>query len=128
MTRRTTVLAAALLLAACGISNGLTPQQRADRCADFARAVARAQLSGTPDEKLAREVADSLDGKLSRLGSPDLHDPAVSLHQDLHAVQLAQRQGSSSKADEAAAKARTHAAALAKACDLPVTDFVPPQS
>lgn len=114
---------AALLLTGCGAS-GLSPQEQAQRCADLADAVAKAHLSSTPDESTAREVADSLDNRLSRLGSPAVHDPAVQLHQDLHQIEKALRRGDRVRADEVAARARQHVAQVADACDLPASRFL----
>jgi len=121
--------AAALLLLLPGLTLGcgggsLTPEDKAARCRDFAAAVAVAQLRSTPSEDLARSVADSLDNRLSRLGTPALHTPAVEIHRDLHAVEVAQRAGDTAKADEAAGRARAAVGELAAACGLPEADFL----
>ena len=116
-------LALLLVLAGCS-AQSLSSQELKSRCLDFADAVSRAQLSTTPNEKLARDVADSLDNKLSRLGSPAVHDPAVKLHQALHAIEVAQRNDRTDQANEATARARENIDKLAKACDLPSSRFL----
>lgn len=115
---------AALLTACAGTS--LTAAQKTERCTSFAQKVAVGSLSRTPEEKTAKSVADSLDPLLSGMSTPALHDPAVRIHQDLHAVEIARRQGKTSQADEAAARVRTSIADLAKACGLPESAFLGP--
>ena len=121
--RRTGLVVVLLTVTGCG-AQSLSPEERTARCGDFAAAVARADLRGTPTEAVAREVADSLDNRLSRLGAPALHTPAVEIHRDLHAVEVAQRAGDSEKADEAAARAREAVSELAAACGLPESAFL----
>ena len=122
--RRTAgLLALVALLSGCG-AQSLSPEEKRARCRDFATAVARADLRTTPSESVAREVADSLDNRLSRLGAPALHTPAVEIHRDLHAVEVALRGGDTEKADEAAARAREAVQELAAACDLPESAFL----
>ena len=123
MTARLAALTAALLLTGCA-GSGLSPAEQAQRCGDLADAVAKARLSTTPDEQLAREVAVSLDSRLSRLGSPAVHDPAVLLHQQLHAIEAERRRGDSARADDAARKARAAIDRLATACQLPAARFL----
>jgi hypothetical protein len=113
----------ALSLVGCG-SASLSPQEKAQRCQDFAAALAVAGLRSTPSEAVARDVANSLDNKLSRLGAPALHTPATEIHRDLHAVEVARREGDAAKADAAAARARQAVAELARACGLPEADFL----
>ena len=96
------------------------------RCLDFADAVAKANLTSTPSEAVARDVANSLDSRLSRLGSPAVHDPAVKLHQDLHAVEVARRRNEPADADRAASRAREDIDRLAAACDVPSSRFLEP--
>ena len=118
-------LAVLVLLAAvaCG-GSALSPQEKASRCQDFADAVAVAKLRTTPAEQLARQVANSLDNRLSRLGTADLHTPAIEIHRYLHAVEVAQRRGDSEAADKAAERARASVSELARACDLPESVFL----
>ncbi|HUR13591.1 MAG TPA: hypothetical protein VM097_03755 [Mycobacteriales bacterium] len=117
-------LSAAVLLcaAACG-GSALSPQEKTERCQDFAAAVAAGRLRTTPSEQVARDVAASLDNKLSRLGTPALHTPAVQVHQHLHRVEAAQRRGDAAAADRASADVRRAVSDLADACDLPEAAF-----
>ena len=112
-----------LLAVACG-GSALSPEEKAERCRDFAAAVAVAHLRTTPSEAVARQVANSLDNRLSRLGTAELHTPAVQVHRYLHVVEVAQRRGDAADADKAAERARTAIAELARACDLPESDFL----
>ncbi len=116
-------VAALLALTACS-SGTLTPAQKTERCIAFAAAVAKAGLPATPDEKTARQVGDSLDALLSRLGTPAIHDPATRVHQQLHDIESARKRGDAAAADAAAAKAVTAVGQVATACDLPLTEFV----
>ena len=84
--RAAATLVLVLALGACSAS-GLSAEEQAERCSDFADAVAKAHLTGTPSEEVAREVANSLDNRLSRLGSPAIHDRAVKVHRELHAIE-----------------------------------------
>lgn len=115
--------AGALLLSGCGGSS-LTPAQQAERCEDFAAAVAKAGLSGTPSEQVAADVGGSLDNRLSRIGGPAVHGPAVQLHQQLHAIELAHKRHDQARADQAAERAREAIERLAAACDLPPARFL----
>jgi hypothetical protein len=115
--------ALAVALTGCAAS-GLSPQEQAARCADLADAVSKAHLTSTPSEQVAQQVAVSLDNRLSRLGSPAVHDPAVQLHQQLHAIESERRRGDSARADAAAPRARDAIDRLATACDLPATRFL----
>lgn len=118
------LLPALLVLAtACG-GSPLSPEEKAMRCKEFAGAVAVARLSSTPSEQVARDVANALDNTLSRMGTPALHTPAVEVHRDLHAVEVARRAGDDAKADAAAARARAALAELATACSLPLAAFL----
>lgn len=115
------------VLLACLVGCGGTPltaQEKDARCRDFAGAVAVAKLRTTPTEDLARTVASSLDNRLSRLSTADLHTPAIEVHRDLHAVEVARRRGDAQAADRAAASAREALAQLARACGLPESDFL----
>ncbi len=114
---------AALLLTACAGSS-LSAADKTARCTAFAQKVAVATMSTTPDEKTAKSVADSLDPLLSGMSTPALHDPAVRIHTDLHAVEIAQRQGKADQADAAAARVRASITDLAKACGLPESTFL----
>lgn len=118
-------LSAALLLgaAACG-GSALSAQEKASRCQDFAAAVAVAHLRTTPSESVAREVANSLDNRLSRLGTAELHTPAIEIHRYLHAVETARRRGDVEAADRAAGRARDAVVELARACGLPDSAFL----
>lgn len=121
---RLLALAPLLLLTACG-GGGLTDAQKADRCGEFADKVVVADLAaGTPDEKTARDVAGTLDPLLSRLSTPAVHDPAVRVHQQLHAVELAAKRGDDGQADKAAEKAKDAVTELAGACGLPESRFL----
>jgi hypothetical protein len=112
-----------LLAVACG-GSALSPQEKAERCQGFAGAVAVAHLRTTPSEQVARDVASSLDNRLSRLGTVELHTPAVQVHRYLHAIESAQRRGDAEAADKAAERARRAVSELARACDLPESDFL----
>ena len=113
------------LLTSCG-AESLSVADRQSRCAAFADAVAAAKLSSTPSEGIARDVANSLDGLLPRMSAPDLHGPAVELHQDLHRIEKFARRGDTERADKAAGSARDQLHKLATACELPVERFLEP--
>ncbi len=113
----------ALLLTGCAGST-LSAADKTARCTAFADKVSAAGLSATPSEQTAKSVADSLDPLLSAMSTPALHDPAVRIHTDLHAVEIAQRQGKTDQADTAANRVRASISDLAKACDLPESAFV----
>ena len=108
----------ALLATACG-SGGLSAQEKSARCEAFAEAVSAAELGSTPDEALAKQVAESLDDLLPRMSSPELHAPAIEVHQDLHRIEQFQRRGDRERADRQAQSARGHLTELASACGLP---------
>lgn len=125
MTSRHVRHSFALLLVLAGCSaNSLSADELQSRCLDFADTVSKAQLSTTPSEERARDVADRLDNQLSRLASPAVHDPAVKVHQALHAIEIAQRHDRTAEADEAAARARENIDKLAEACDVPSSRFL----
>lgn len=117
------LLVVATLLAGCA-GSGLSPQEQTQRCTEFAAALSKAKLSSTPSEQVAKDVADDLDARLSRLGSPEVHEPAVEVHQDLHNIELHLKKGQADRADQAAASARRHIEQLAQACDLPISAFL----
>lgn len=119
---RALVVTAALLAGCAGSS--LSAADKAERCAAFAKAVSAAHLATTPDEATARDTANSLDALLTTMSTPALHEPAVQVHQQLHEVEKWQRKNDTSRADAAAAKAREQLTSLAKACDLPASDFL----
>ncbi len=123
--RRARALLACIALAGCA-SSSLSAEEQANRCDDFARAVAVARLPTTPSEQVARDVANSLDSQLARMATPALHEPAVQVHQDLHRIELLRRRGDTERADRTAEKAREHLAELAEACDLPEERFLTP--
>jgi hypothetical protein len=123
--RKAVAVVALVAAAACG-SGGMSAADRQARCAEFAKAVAPAKLSTTPPEALARDVANSLDPLLPKMSSPDLHAPAVEVHQDLHRIEKFARRGDASRADSAASSAREHLKDLASACELPVGRFLQP--
>jgi hypothetical protein len=94
------------------------------QCVDLAKAVAVAHLAaGTPSEKVAEEVAESLDAKLSRLPAK-VHTPAVDLHGHLHDLASALRKDRTTRAAELADKARADARAAAKACGMADAAFL----
>lgn len=111
------------LAVGCG-GSPLTAQEKDERCRDFAAAVAVAGLRTTPSEEVARTVAGSLDDRLSRLGTAALHTPAIEVHRQLHAVEIARRKGDTEAADRAAARVREAVRQLASACGLPESDFL----
>jgi hypothetical protein len=113
----------ALLVAGCA-GSGLSAQEQKQRCTDFAAEVAKAKLSTTPSQQVALDVANALDAKLSRLGSPSVHDPAVDVHAELHNVEVALKKGDQDRADRAAGKARERIKELAEACGLPESAFL----
>jgi hypothetical protein len=104
----------------------MSAADREARCAEFAKAVSVAKLTTTPPEALARDVANSLDGLLPKLSAPELHSPAVEVHQDLHRIEKFARRGDTTRADTATSKAREHLQELATACDLPIERFLEP--
>jgi len=116
-------LLALALVAACS-SGGLSAQEKTARCEAFASAVSVARLSTTPSGDLAKQVAESLDDLLPRMSTPELHAPAIEVHQDLHRIEQFQRRGDTARADRQAASAREHIAALARACGLPAERFL----
>jgi hypothetical protein len=111
------------LLAACS-SGGLSADEKSERCNAFASAVSLARLATTPAEALARDVANSLDDLLPQMSTPELHGPAIEVHQDLHRIEAFQRRGDTARADRQAASARDHLTQLASACGLPVDRFL----
>ena len=111
------------LLAACS-SGGLSAAEKSARCESFATAVAHAKLATTPAESLARDVANSLDDLLPAMSTPELHGPAIEVHQDLHRIEAFQRRGDTARADRQAESAREHLAQLASACGLPTDRFL----
>jgi hypothetical protein len=104
----------------------MSAADREARCADFAKAVAPAKLSTTPAEDLARDVANSLDALLPKMSAPDVHSPAVEVHQDLHRIEKFVRRGDTERADRSAESARAHLRELATACELPLERFLQP--
>jgi hypothetical protein len=111
------------LVAACS-SGGLSDSDQASRCTAFADAVSGAKLSSTPTEDVAKQVAERLDELLPRMSTPELHGPAIEVHQDLHRIEQFQRRGDRERADRQAASAREHLGQLASACDLPLDRFL----
>jgi hypothetical protein len=112
----------ALLAAGCS-SGGLSAADKTARCEEFATAVSAAKLASTPSEEVARDVAATLDDLLPKMSTPELHGPAIEVHQDLHRIEAFQRRGDTARADKQAVSAREHLAELAKACDLPLSRF-----
>lgn len=119
------LVVAAALIAGCAGSS-LSAADKAERCASFAKTVSAAHLAATPDEATARDTANSLDSLLPKMSTPALHEPAVQVHQQLHEIEKWQRKNDSARADAAAVKVREQLTALAKACDLPASDFLGP--
>ena len=127
MTRlpaRASAVLLALLVTGCSSGGGLSAAEKTARCEEFATAVSAARLSSTPSETVAKDVAESLDDLLPRMSTPDLHGPAIEVHQDLHRIEQFQRRGDTTRADRQAASAREHLGELATACGLPVERFV----
>ena len=123
MTRLLLVLPVAVLVTGCA-GAGLTDAQRSERCAAFAAEVRQSGLPAIPDAATAKQVADRLDPLLSGMATPALHDPAVRIHQDLHAVDVAQRQGKADQAGTAAGRVVDAVGDLATACGLPRSAFL----
>jgi hypothetical protein len=124
-TRHARIVAALLglgLLTAC--AGQITPEQLAAECTGLAGEVAQSGLTGTPTQQQVRDVAARLDGRLSDLRDPSVHDAAVSLHQNLHALEEALKDGDASKAQRATQAARDDAASAAQACGMPVERFL----
>lgn len=120
------MLPAVVLLAACSSGGGLSAAEKSARCEEFAKAVSVARLGTTPGEALAKQVGESLDDLLPRMSTPELHAPAIEVHQDLHRIEQFQRRGDAARADRQAAGAREHVTQLAEACALPVERFLGP--
>jgi len=112
----------AALLGGCGTT--LIPEEMAGQCAALAADTARAGLTGTPTREQARATADRLDGRLTQLRDPRVHDAAVALHSHLHGVEAALAKGDTDRAATLAAAAREDAAKAAKACGLAETAFL----
>lgn len=117
------LLVVAALATACS-SGGLSPTEKTARCEAFADAVAVARLASTPGEDLAKRVAESLDDLLPRMSTPELHGPAIEVHQDLHRIEQFRRRADTARADRQAESAREHLAALARACGMPEDRFL----
>lgn len=113
---------AAVLLAGCGSS--LSPAETAEQCAGLAADTARAGLAATPTREQATDAADRLDGRLTQLRDPRVHDAAVALHSHLHGVDAALAKGDVEKAAKLAAEARADAVQVARACGLPEKQFL----
>ena len=125
LTLPTGTLVAALLTG--GLLTGCSEaQDTADRvrdCTALATDVARAGLSGVPTADEAEQAADAVHERLSRL-TQEVHDPAVALHDRLHAIEEARRDGDVTKATRAARQAREAAGDVAAACGLSVERFI----
>lgn len=114
-------LAAPLALGAC--AGSLSPAEKAAQCTTFASAVVPAGLKGTPTAEQAKTVAEELDSVISDLRDPAVHDAAVQLHTDLHAMDTAYRKGDTAKVQSLLADARRDAAKAAAACGIPASAF-----
>lgn len=127
LSRRSTALAVGAALAAPLLASGCGGAEdtagRLRDCTALAADVARAGLSRVPSQEQAERAADAVHERLSRL-SPKVHDPAVVLHDRLHAIEDARADGDAARAAKAAAQARDAAADVAAACGLPVDRFV----
>lgn len=122
---KSALMVTAALVAGCAGSS-LSAADKAARCATFAKTVSAAHLATTPDEATARDTANALDSLLPKMSTPALHEPAIQVHQQLHEVEKWRRKADAGRADAAAQKARDRLAELAKACDLPTSDFLGP--
>jgi len=117
-------VAVVVLVTACSSSGGLSAAEKTARCEEFATAVSVAKLGTTPSEDLAKQVGESLDDLLPKMSTPELHGPAIEVHQDLHRIEAFQRRGDTARADRQAGSAREHLAELASACGLPADRFL----
>jgi hypothetical protein len=120
----TAAAAAALTVAMTGCGGSISAAQKAQQCANLAKALTSQGLNAVPTEAQARELGTRLDGLLSQLGDPTVHDAAVALHTHVHAIETAMKKGDTSKAAELADEARKDVAKAAKACGLPDAQFV----
>jgi hypothetical protein len=126
MTIRHARTAAALLglVLVTGCAGQITPEELAAECTGLAGEVVQAGLAGTPTEEQVRDVANRLDDRLGNLRDPGVHDAAVSLHQNLHALEQALKDGDASKAERASRAARDDVASAAQECGMPVERFL----
>src|SRR4051812_28012636 len=114
---------AATTVALAGCDSGQTPEERAKACRALADEVKNVDLSSTPDEKSADEVAEALDDRITELRDEDAHSAAVELHTSLHAVAHALEDGDNDHAARATERARNAAREAAAACGLTPADF-----
>lgn len=120
----TAAAAAALTVAVTGCGGSISPAQKAQQCANLAKALVSTGLNGVPTEAQAREIGNRLDGLLNNLGDPTVHDAAVALHTHVHAIESAMKKGDTAKAAELADEARKDITKAAQACGLPETTFI----
>lgn len=120
----TAAAAAALTVAVTGCGGSITPAQKAQQCANLAKALVSTGLNGVPTEAQAKEIGNRLDGLLSQLGDPTVHDAAVALHTHVHAIESAMKKGDTAKAASLADDARKDVTKAAEACGLPASQFI----
>lgn len=120
----TAAAAAALTVSVTGCGGSISPAQKAQQCANLAKALVSTGLNGVPTEEQARDIGNRLDGLLSQLGDPTVHDAAVALHTHVHAIESALKKGDTAKAASLAEDARKDVTKAAQACGLPDTQFL----
>jgi hypothetical protein len=118
------VVALVTLAAAC--SSSASHADNAALCSGVAADLQGAGLTTTPSHEQARAAGTRLDARLTQLADPGLHDAVIRLHQHVHDIETAWRQGRSGAAVTAAARARNDAEKVARLCGKPIDAFVRP--
>jgi hypothetical protein len=123
-TIRRAAPAALLGLALAGCGGQLSAAEKAQECVALASDVVSQGLAAVPSQAQARELGNRLDGRLSTIKDPTLHDAAVALHSHVHAIETAAKKGDSAKARQLAEEARADVSKAAKVCGLPEAQFL----
>lgn len=119
---RAAIVVTALLSAAC-----TTSASRADNaalCSGLTKDLQGAALKGTPSQEQASAAAARLDGRVTQVADPGLHEAVVRLHQHLHDVDVAWRKRGPADVERAADRARADAQQAARACGLVADAFL----
>jgi hypothetical protein len=100
-----------------------SPEDKTRACRGLAADVSGHDHVRTPPREQATKVGLALDSRLSQLRDPSTHDPAITLHANVHRIQKALEDGDSERAGEATRAAKAAALEAADACDLSPADF-----
>ena len=103
----------------------MSPEEKAAQCGGLIEDVLIARLAptGVPDQALAKQSADTLDGRIVQLRDPGVHDAAVAIHTHLHGVETALAKGETERAAKLMDAVREDLDQAARACDVPVSAF-----